>query len=109
MAYNVPAGELRHLITIQQRVEVVDTEYGGSEQVWSDFTVVRAKKIPVTGKESAATSQAIDRWVIRYKAGITSSMRVLHNGAEYKIISPPRDLDGLSRWLEIVTELKGAA
>lgn len=98
------AHRFRHSITIQQ-VAVTKDGLGGQIKTWSDFrTKVRAEKITSGGREFYAAQklnadvQVVFR--VRYVAGITTKMRVLHEGVEYDILRAA-DPDGMGRELHI--------
>lgn len=102
----IAAGELRHVITIQERAETTDA-YGGTVYIWSDFATVRAKVQPLRGREliaaQAAQNQTTVKFYIRYLAGIDSTMRLVWDGNNYDI-EPPVDVNGQGRVLEIMAK-----
>lgn len=100
----VNAGDLRHRIAIQERVEEQDSETGDISFVWVTVNDVRgnwsslpAAKMQVSAKEfeAAAAMQVrkLTRFLIRYLAGIDSKMRVLCNGEAYDIHGVIEDAD----------------
>ena len=88
------AGRLNQRVTLQAKTVVRDGM--GNEVVsWSDVAAVRAAVEPMRGREyvslRAAQSDITTRITLRYKAGLTTAMRVLHDGAIYdvrEIINP---------------------
>ena len=100
----IAAGELRHVITIQERVPLKDA-YGGDSYTWADFAEPRAKYLPAKGKElvsgQAVEGQITARFYIRYIGGVTSSMRIVFNG-QYYDIKAALDIAGLGRELEVL-------
>lgn len=84
------AGELRHRITIQQKTVVRDT-YGGETVTWTNTATVWAAVEPLSGREyfSAQQVQAEvnHRIRIRYRAGITTTMRVLWGTRVFDILA----------------------
>ncbi len=73
------AGDLRHKVTIQQKTTTKDTE-GIPSETWPDFATVWAAIEPLQGREffsaQAVNAQVTTRIRIRYRAGITPTMRV---------------------------------
>lgn len=84
------AGNLKNIITIQDRAETTD-EYGGPVYSWADYATVWAGVEPLSGREliaaAAAQSTVTTRFRIRYRDDITSAMRILHNGKKYNIFA----------------------
>lgn len=82
------AGTLDKRITIQSPV-TGQNEYGEPLTGWTDVATVWASVLDITGREfiaSAATQNTVETKItIRYINGITTSMRVLWNGAAYNI------------------------
>lgn len=100
------AGELRHIITIQEPAKAVD-EYGGDYVTWSDFATVRAKKRPLRGRElmaaQAAQSETEVMFYIRYLSGVNSKMRIVH-GSDYYDITSVVNVNEQNRELEIAAK-----
>ena len=88
------AGRLNQRVTLQAKA--VTRDGMGNEVIsWSDVAAVWAAVEPVRGKEfvslRAAQSDITTRITLRYKSGLTTAMRVLHDGAIYdvrEIINP---------------------
>jgi SPP1 family predicted phage head-tail adaptor len=88
------AGTLRHRITFQTPSLVQDPETGemlpGWEPVWEK---VPASVEPLSARDliaaQAVQSEASGRMVIRYRAGVLPTMRILHRGDVYSIQGPP--------------------
>lgn len=82
------AGKLRHRVTIQKPVETQNT-YGEPEVRWQDVATVWAQVEPLRGREYFAAKQMVSevsvRVVIRYMAGVTAKMKVVHGSNEYLI------------------------
>ena len=82
------AGRLNQRITILERTLVQD-EYGAKTPEWSELTTVWATLTNITGNELWANEQVLNSssiaFRIRYQAGITKEMRLLHNGTTYQI------------------------
>lgn len=103
----IPAGELRHVISIQARTSSTD-EYGGTVFTWADYASnVRAKKSPLRGRQvvSAASEkvEATDVFSIRYIDGVEDTMRIVCDG-QYHDIVHIADVKGMGRVLEITTK-----
>ena len=88
------AGALRHRITFQKSGLIQDPETGemlpGWETIWEK---VPASVAPLSARDliaaQAGQSEATGRMVIRYRAGVLPTMRILHRGDAYNIQGPP--------------------
>jgi len=74
------AGKLRHQVDLQSRTLTADA-YGGQIEHWSTFaTDIWASIEPLTGSEQwraqQAQSSTTHKVMIRYLAGVTTTMRV---------------------------------
>lgn len=90
MAYKpLRAGELRHRVTIQQPgAPVQDADSGEVTRAWVDFLVDEPASVePVSVRDYIASqamqSTIVARIKIRWRTGLNSRMRILHNGAIY--------------------------
>lgn len=85
------AGSLRRRVTIQQRVAAVQDSYGAEAVCWADVATVWAAVEPILGREFVEarqlTAELTTRIRIRYRAGITPAMRVLHGSEVYEVVS----------------------
>lgn len=109
MTFVIPSGKLRHVISIQQRVDVEDAEYGGTSSTWEDAHAgVRAEKKPLTGRQimaaKAVQSEAKVCFRFRFIDGIDPTMRIVEGGNSYEIVGDPVDMFGEGRWLEVMTK-----
>ncbi len=98
------AGKLRHRITIQQLVagSPQQNAVGEPNVAWTDYLTVWASVDPVTGNEPFLAQQHLARVTskirLRYRSGITSTMRVRFNSVSY-------DIKAVLNWEERNTEL----
>lgn len=89
------AGKLRHRIDIQHKVAVRDPETGEfAEPQWiAVWEKCPAQVKPLSARDliaaQAGQSEASARMVIRYRAGVLATMRVLYRGELYSIVGPP--------------------
>lgn len=88
------AGKLRHRITIQALGLVQDSETGEMLQEWETvWEKVPASVEPLSARDliaaQAGQSEASGRMVIRYRAGVLPTMRILHRGDVYDIQGQP--------------------
>lgn len=88
------AGDLRHPIEIQHKVPVRDPVSGEfGEPSWQAFASIWAAVEPLSARDliaaQAAQSEATARVVIRYRAGVLPTMRIVHRGETYSIEGPP--------------------
>lgn len=88
------SGKMRHRITFQQYDGTLD-EYGDvrddRDENWDDVRTVWAAIDPVSGREFYAAEQSQSEVThkirCRYFSGLTTAMRILHQGRKYRIIS----------------------
>jgi len=99
------AGQLNQRVQLQAQ----DTTRNGLGEVsgaWvNQGTPVWAKAEPLSGQErlaAGALQQTMDtRFLIRHRAGVTPSLRLLWQGVAYDIVSAV-PLDGGTEWIEIM-------
>lgn len=102
------AGKLRHRLIFQQHFHGQDPKSGADlTGEWADVATVWGSVQPLSSRDliaaQAAQSQATKRIVIRFRAGIDSTMRILHRGAIYDIVGQP--LEDKASGLEYLTIL----
>jgi SPP1 family predicted phage head-tail adaptor len=102
------AGKLRHRVDFQALGEAQDPESGEMVPGWSTvWAKVPASVEPLSARDmiaaQAAKSEATARVVIRYRAGVLPTMRIIHRGEVYDIKGPalPDPVSGLE-YLTIV-------
>ncbi len=88
------AGDLRHPVQIQHKTVARDPGTGDfGEPTWQLFAKVWAQVSPLSSRDliaaQAAQSEATARIVIRHRAGILPTMRIVHRGEIYSIEGPP--------------------
>lgn len=103
---SLQAGRLRHRIDIQQKVETQDPDSGALIVTWVTFAASVAAAInPVSAKELMAGqqthSQLTTRFIIRYRSGVDSNMRVLHSGTVYEVDGVIPDPDSGLEWITL--------
>ena len=90
------AGKLRDRVTIQSKSVVRDT-YGAETITWSDVATVWAAVEPVTGREylqqEQVRAQVTVKIRIRYRSGITPTMRAIYGTHVYNIEAVLEDLN----------------
>lgn len=99
------AGQLNQRVQLQARTEA-ENALGEAAGAWvSVGAPVWAKVEPLSGREflaAGAMQQPVDtRFVIRFRGGITPSMRVVWKGQPYDI-SSALPVDGGIEWIEIM-------
>ena len=99
------AGSLRHRVTIEQ--PVVDTAWGGAT-TWEEFATVWAAVEPLRGRELFAAqqvqSETTAKVTIRYVAGVTAKMRILHGSRIFELTAPPIDPEERHRELQLMVK-----
>ena len=82
--------DLRHLVEVQSRTQVADS-MGSHTGVWSAVYQTWAGVWPVSAKERAKdgglTMEITHKIRIRYRAGITPGMRIVHDSRNFDILS----------------------
>jgi len=97
------AGELRHQVTIQRRIETQDV--GGAMLVsWEDVATVWAQIAPLSAREylqsAALQSEITARIKIRHRPGLDATMRIVHGE---KIYNPAAWLPDAESGIEYLT------
>jgi len=82
------AGDFDQRVTVQQLTTGHDA-FGAPTSTWIDVCIVWAKVADMSGREylaaAAAQAEVTTKITIRYRAGLTAAMRVLHGGNVYNI------------------------
>ena len=81
-------GDLRHRVTIQEKAVTIDA-YGGEVVIWADVATVWAAMEPLSGREflegRRLENEINHRIRIRYREGLTPSMRVVCGSRTFDI------------------------
>ena len=84
------AGALRHQVTIQ-RLTITQGSAGEVIETWSDVATVYAAVEPLSGREywqaQQVAAETSIRVRIRYRAGLETTMRVIHDDRTLEILS----------------------
>ncbi|CAM3934773.1 phage head-tail adaptor, putative, SPP1 family [Pseudomonas synxantha] len=88
------AGKLCHRVEIQNKITPRDPVTGDFlAPAWVEFAKVWAAVEDLSARDmiaaKAGQSQVTGRMVIRYRAGVLPTMRVIHRGETYSIEGPP--------------------
>lgn len=98
-------GKMNKRITIQEYV-TSESDNGFETKTWQDVKTVWATVKPLSGKEyfaaQATQSEIHIKFYIRYTSAITSEHRIKFDGKYYEIVSPPININGSNRILEIM-------
>lgn len=99
-------GELRLRVTIQRQTVTGKDTLNNDIVKWTDVATVWAQVIDLSGREFFASQQAnaeiTTRVRIRFRTGITASMRVVYGSRTLELVSPPIDPDGHGRELYLM-------
>ena len=83
-------GRMRYRVELQEYTSTRDKD-GFATKDWNTIATVWADIVPVSGKEflsqATETAEVTYKIYIRYRLGITSSMRVLWDGHVFEIVS----------------------
>jgi SPP1 family predicted phage head-tail adaptor len=85
------SADYRHRVTLQQKGQMVDDEGFPNNDAWVDVATVWAAVEPQTLRAHEFASaganyvEKIVRVRIRYRPGVTESMRVVYNGRIFRI------------------------
>ena len=98
-------GKMRHRIKFQSLTLASDGQ-GGSVETWVDFAEVWAHVKPTTGKERIYAQRVEDiqdqTIIIRYLAGINTTMRIIFEGRILQIKDITNDVES-KFWQSITT------
>lgn len=108
MATRAPhAGQLDQLITFQARAPGKDA-LGQASGAWANVPTdpeVWAHSAFVTGRDVAVAGQyqaTLDaKFIIRYRADILPTWRVLWNGQAFEILGDPAPIEGAREYMEL--------
>jgi len=105
----IPAGKLRHRVTLQSKGTTRDT-YGGETITWVDLATVWADCSPLSGREYLAArvevAETIIKIRIRWRADVSTTTRAVWDGRTYDIEAA---LDTGGRHEELVLMCKAVA
>lgn len=95
-------GRLRQVVVVQRKISASPQQLpeGEDDTSWQDYvTGVSAEWVTLSGNSLFAAQQHHSEvrgiWRVRWRDGITASMRVVHNSLYYDILFvPPLDKDG---------------
>jgi SPP1 family predicted phage head-tail adaptor len=98
-------GRLRHRVTLEAMTATADGA-GGFSEAWNAWNTVWAAVEPLEGTERLRAMQTgadvTHRVTIRFLPGVTSRLRVLHNGRVLHVVSPPIDHEERRQWLVLM-------
>lgn len=102
---SLKAAKLRHIVSIEDRIEFVDSA-GDRVSAWVPvFPRVYAAIEPLSVKELMAVgadqSEVVARITVRYRPGITHRMRIAHGADVYHIEGAQRDPASGLEWLTL--------
>lgn len=106
------AGKLRHRITLQRAEITQDLQTGEMAKQWRTVDHVWGDVVPLSAREylaaRATQSEVSARMVIRYRADVDSTMRVIHRGEIYTIDGVLADAGSNIKYLTLMVR-KGAS
>ncbi|MDH5612212.1 MAG: phage head closure protein [Gammaproteobacteria bacterium] len=86
------AGTLRHLVSLQSATKT-EGDYGEDTETWTQYAAPRAAIVPLRGAEFYAAQQVNAeinvKIIIRYRADVKASHRVVFGSITYEIAAPP--------------------
>lgn len=92
MTYSTPlqAGTLNRVVEVQSRATTKDG-FGHQSDAWTTVFTARASIEPMSGAEMVAAGMQVGETmstvVMRWRAGVTSAMRLLYAGNIYTILA----------------------
>lgn len=99
------AGRLRQRIVIKTKNTTRDN-MGGEVNSWTSSDPIPAEAEPIRGREYVALQQSESelevKFTIRYRTGITPDCRIVWREADYELVSPPIDVGGRKRVMELM-------
>jgi SPP1 family predicted phage head-tail adaptor len=106
---SIAAGMLRHQVALQQKVQTQDPVTLEVTNTWSTVSTVWASIEPLSAREfiqsASMQSKVSARITIRYRAGVTAAMRLVHmvNGVSGKVYNIEGVLADKDSGLEYLT------
>ena len=102
---HLSAGALDQIVTLQARTAGQD-ERGQARDTWVDVATVWARVAPRRGRDFFAAGQEQATFdctvLLRYRADVTASMRVLWNGQPLELVGEPVNVGGAGVYLELL-------
>lgn len=99
---NIAAGRLRHVVSVERQVEIVDSN-GDHSREWEYVTSIRAEIKPMSGRELLMAQQVQSavsvNIVTRYRNDIDSTCRIRYNGTIYNIQAVITDPNSGQEWM----------
>lgn len=106
MAFRVTAGELRHVVTVEQRSTARNAD-GSLVNSWSTVATIRCKIWAKSGKENEQSKKETGtmpvRFFARYVSGITTGQRLVFGSRYFDIITVV-NVGELNRELDITAD-----
>lgn len=84
----ISSGRLRHRVTLQEQVNVIDPETGARDVIWQSRGKAWAAVEPLSAREfiqSAATQSRVTAKIVMRKRDIGPSWRILHGDTMYNV------------------------
>lgn len=104
--YEISAGELRHQIIIEHKIQVED-KYKNKKDEWVSYCKPYSKVTDMGGKESYSAmgenNKLKTKFGIRYRNDLNTDMRIVFNNRIYNILFVD-NLDYKKRWLILIGE-----
>jgi len=93
--FRVNAGALDRRLIIQRPVEAQSPDNGEVTQSWATVTTVMGARWQLAQREvdraGGVAATADLKFLIRYRAGIDATMRVVCEGLTYELTAPPQE------------------
>lgn len=107
MAYKpLSAGQLRHVVEVQQQRNVRDAEGGFMTEWFTIYPKIYAAVQPMSAREifiaSAGQSSATYRFIVRFKEDIMATQRLLYRNEFYNIEGVIPDEDSGLEYLTLI-------
>jgi len=103
----VAAGELRHKVDLQTRVNGQDPDTGAPIVTWETVARPWAKIAPMSGREflaaAAEQSEVRGKITIRYRGNVDATYRVVYRGVYYNILAVLPDAESGIEHLTLMT------
>ena len=110
-SFTIDPGQLRHRVTFQAYDGAVDA-YGDpmpeDDAHWTPVATVSASIDALRGRDFFAAEQAqsevTHKLICRYRAGITSAMRIVMGDRRFDIVPPVRDPEERHQYLVLMVK-----
>lgn len=101
-------GLLRHRVQLQAAVEARVSSKVNPQKTYATYATVYAAINPMSGREfwnaRQVDADVTGRVVIRFRTDVQAKHKIVFGTRTFEIASPPMDMDGKRRYLEMIVK-----